>query len=168
MLFGRKRQNNKTEANAALLNASIQDWRQHSEGSAQKLSTASRAQILRSIRAESSAPGLLAPLASLFVPARRIFWAAGLPAVALLLVVASFMYQPGSIVTDSAATLNVSRVGDEIVFEIANGGRAHRVFRSDSPEGLAAGNSSEVFALARNTFRDRIDSESGIVFYRVD
>ena len=58
--------------------------------------------------------------------------------------------------------------GDYTNFTIANGDRMHRVFRSEQADRLVAPAAEDAFALARGSFRDRLESGSHLVFYRID
>ena len=140
------------------LSTALREWRD-SERSAEQLSTDCRTRIL-----EASRPGQkLRPLASLFLPLRGWALAGALP-VALLTLALGYGFLPGpETESDTAPTLRASRVGDEVVFQIANGGKPHRVYRSTS-----AGEAGEAMAVTDGRFRDRLDRGGDLVFYRID
>ncbi len=62
-----------------------------------------------------------------------------------------------------APRVEVLKDGEEVVFVIANGRRSHQVSRSTRPD-----RGGEVFRTTTGEFRDRLDSEAKLVFYRVD
>lgn len=149
------------------LDRALDDWRSAGK-SPERLSGPARQRILdavgesgeRRVRFESPAP--------LFVPVRRFALATALPLVVLGLAVGYFLL-PGSGVgpaADGAAPLLLaSRQGNEVVFVIANGDRPHRVTRTDDPSLPEAGEPVEV---EQGVFRDRLESDAKLVFYRID
>jgi len=59
----------------------------------------------------------------------------------------------------------VSKQGDQVTFTIANGGSAHTVYRSTSPESFDLARAVRV---SDGEFVDRVDDQASIVFYRID
>jgi len=163
-MFGTGRNKGESEGQA-LLDTAVRQWREAST-SGETLGPATRAAILRSTRDRGERP----TLAALFLPTRRLVWAAGLPALALGLALAALLGVEGLPAPGlrEPARIEVSRVGDEVVFQIANGKRLHRVYRSELAADTAAPGQEEAFAVTAGTFRDRLHSGSDLVFYRVD
>jgi len=62
-------------------------------------------------------------------------------------------------------TVRAAKNGDEVVFTIANGGRAHRVFKSSVPTNF---DPSTAVTVRDGSFRDSADDGSDLVFYRID
>jgi len=144
------------------LDGLIADWRRAS-GAAESLSSPARRRIFTAARGEGKRP---AALASLFLPVSRLIVSAGLPAAALtLLFGVAVLPVPEGVKSDAPPSLHARKQGDEVVFVIANGGQQHRIYRSTS---LAELGSGEPFATADAAFRDRIDANPGLTFYRID
>jgi hypothetical protein len=94
--------------------------------------------------------------------------ATALPTV-LLAVIAGYLLVPGA-VTDQAGApsgtiVQAMRQGDEVVFVIANGKSTHTVHKSNDPNDLSEG---ESFTVSQGSFRDRLEGDADIVFYRID
>ena len=143
------------------LSAALRDWRA-AERSGERLSTTSRARIVESARTRAGA-NRPRPLVSLFLPLRGWALAGALP-VALLTLALGYGLGPGPATgPDPAPTLRATRVGDEVVFEIANGGEPHRVYRT-----TGAGDPGEAVTVSNGRFRDRLDAGGDLVFYRID
>jgi hypothetical protein len=97
--------------------------------------------------------------------------AAVAPLAVLSMLVGSILLSQGTlrhadpVMPASPVRVDAAKIGDEVVFRIHNGGREHTVSRSEIPRHFDGGPSVEVSA---GQFRDRLDSESRIVFYRID
>jgi hypothetical protein len=122
-----------------------------------------RQAILRRAAAPAD-PGFRA-LDSLFVPFRTLAAAGALPVIALSLFLGSLVFQGGSgPVEPVGGTLTAMKVGDRVVFSIANGDRDHEVLRGTRPEFDRAAH----FTTTRGEFSDRLDGDASLVFYRID
>ena len=134
---------------------------------AERLSPGARANIrVLSRQAASVAPE--STLTRLFVPFGRIVAAAGVPALLLALSLGWFL-GCGSTELDGTETaplaIKTSKVNGQAVFEIANGGSEHRVYRADSPQKLA---DAALYTTATGSFTDTLDEKSTVVYYRID
>jgi hypothetical protein len=112
----------------------------------------------------SSLPGT--SLENLFVPA----WKRALSAAAPLLLVALLLGPQFVSVQSPTAPAEVTRVeatksGGEVVFMIANGDSVHHVYKSNDINMLE---SVEITVVTQGAFRDRLESDSDLVFYRID
>jgi hypothetical protein len=65
----------------------------------------------------------------------------------------------------SPTSVEASKVGDRVVFTIANGGRQHRIVKSDRPDRFEGDSGVEA---ANGSYVDRLDSGADVVFYRID
>jgi hypothetical protein len=112
-------------------------------------------------------PAFLWPLASLFLPARRLALAGTLPALLLALALGWLLVPLGHReLAGGPVRLDAIKRGDEVVFLIANGGSTHRIYRGENPQGLRQGH--EAYATTDRAFRDRLDRGGSVVFYRID
>ena len=108
------------------------------------------------------------PLTSLFVPLGRLVAAAGVPALLLALSFGWLIRGGGAELSGSQAptlAIETSKVNGQAVFEIANGGRVHRVYKAYSAKELA---SAELYTTTRGSFTDTLEGEAGVVYYRID
>ena len=156
------------ERKRSLLNEAVADWRRAVAPARESLDDATRARILDAVSRRPAAQPRPAPLASLFVPMRRLALAGTVPALALTMLLA-WVLLPGTAtvpnVDTDGPTLQASKVGGEVVFVIANGGKLHRVYRSSSPE---ADGDARLFATTDARFQDRLEGDERLVFYRID
>jgi len=131
----------------------------------ESLSDATRGRILDGVRRREERPWI-EPLAALFLPARRFALAAGLPALALALILGYSLIpaELGGGVDQTPTRLQVSKQGDEVVFLIANGQQTHTVSVSDKAHVV---HSRTTFTVT-DSFRDRLQSESNLTFYRFE
>lgn len=97
-----------------------------------------------------------------FRPAR---WFAGLAAASLVgvLSISILVHRDGR--QDRPFTVQAEKVGDEVVFTIANGNRAHSVRKATHPALLER---AEAQRIRNGRFSDSASEEAGIVFYRID
>jgi len=166
MLFKRKQRHTRPETQ--VLDEALRSWRESQAAlPAERLSAGARANI-RVLSRQRTAEASERPLTSLFVPLGRLVAAAGVPALLLAL---SFGWFIGGGDADSGrsetptAAIETSKVNGQAVFEIANGGRVHRVYKANSAKDLAH---AELFATTRGSFADSLEGESGVVYYRID
>lgn len=122
-----------------------------------------RAALFRSIRDES-VPKSVSPV---FPPIRRWLERTLIPVAAAAMAVALlWLGGPGRAVDGNAdARVEARKVGDRVVFVVRNGGRAHTVSRSTTPDRFDA---SQTALLDRGSFEDRLDTGHNLVFYRID
>jgi hypothetical protein len=108
------------------------------------------------------------PLPALFTPTRRLVVAGALPvllAVALLVGIVPESRQPQLAGPTGSATIQVSKQGDEVLFNIANGHRAHRVARSTDPNRFEA---SDEVSVTNGAYSEHLSDTADLVFYRID
>jgi hypothetical protein len=152
----------KEKLSKSKLDGLLADWR-NAPDSGETFSDRARERIFSAVRDERTEP---APFATLFVPVRKVLLTAGLPAAALTVLLAvAVLPTPTELDVESVPSLHVRKQGDEVVFVIANGGKPHSVYRSESLETLGTG---EPFATADAAFRDRMDGKPGVTYYRID
>ena len=111
--------------------------------------------------------------APLFVPIRRWIGAVLAPTMALAVLFVPMLRErtPARPDTVSAPRMTISKQGDEVVFDIANGGTVHRIYRAESVSELRSGLGDRPFAEVKGSFRDRLaprDGEPALVFYRIE
>lgn len=141
------------------LDAALAAWRSGTNRSP-KLSAASREQVLRAALDPASRPGRQA---SLFFPLGRVFVTA-VPLVVAVAVVGLLTRDPGTVRREAPVNLRATKIGDQVVFTIANGGGTHVVRKSDSPDRFDRASGTKV----RGEFSDTIDGSSPVVYYRID
>lgn len=101
-----------------------------------------------------------------FAPGFGLALAASVPALvigAAALILALREQAPQS--PKFGGIVGARKVGDQIVFTIANGNRPHVVYRSKDPARFDQGSAERVVG---GRFEDRVGEEPGIVFYRVE
>lgn len=99
-------------------------------------------------------------------PAFRLALAASIPLAFVGLTAVVALYRAGGRQAPApGAILRAEKVGDRVVFTIANGGRPHLVYRSSDPARFDRGSAEQVVG---GRFQDRAGGEQGIVFYRVE
>ena len=149
------------------LDRAIRAWRE-AEPTRSELSDATRRRVIDEVGSARRQIGVR-PQALLFVPARRLALAAALPVVALSVLIASWLWGPTGRLAPGAPTdvprIEASKQAGDVVFVIANGGRPHRVSKSLRPNGLGA---AEVITVTEGQFRDRLEADARLVFYRID
>jgi hypothetical protein len=135
----------------------------------ESLSGDARSAIFNEFRRLHASGEQPAPHSTLFLPAARWAWGAAVPIFALSLLVGSVLltqgpYDGGALVTQQAR-VDVSKAGENVVFVIHNGDRAHTVSKLTNP---AASGEGESFTTTTGRFDDRLDSGAAIVYYRID
>jgi len=137
---------------------------------AERLSSGARANI-RALARQRASVASDRPLTGLFVPLGRLVAAAGVPA---LLLAVSFGWFIGGGAADfqgseasglSVVSIDARKVNGLAVFDIANGGRIHSVYRGSSAAGLAE---ADLFTKTQGSFTDTLDGGSGVTYYRID
>jgi len=124
----------------------------------QRLSVHARARVLAAVGDPQRARMDREPLATLFLPARRLALASVLPMLLLSLMLGYLM-----IPAERGGTLTVTKRGDQVIFSISNGHQSHRVYRSDNPTRF-----DTVYTTTARAFTDQLQSGPDLVFYRVD
>jgi len=148
----------------------------HSDGRLGRMLDAARdtrperlgAEVRARIVTESLKPGPAEGLAPLFVPARRLLVAGGLPLIlaAAFLVVIDPDSQPALDPATHAARATrvaVSKDGGNVLFSIQNGNRAHRVYRSSEPQG-----EGQKVELSGGAYVEDLQDRDALVFYRIE
>ena len=138
----------------------------------QRLSSGARAnvRVLARRRANAAAER---PLSRLFLPAARLAAAAAVPALILAVSFgwvlrdgrnAPYADKPAG---TSVASISIEsrKVDGQAVFDIANGGRVHRVYKSTSASDIGG---SDLYATVEGAFSDTLAGDAGVVFYRID
>jgi len=156
---------NQTAEKGTIVDQAVAAWRA-SEGAGERLSPETRAAIYRESRAAIARPRAHAPL---FVPVARLALGAAVPVLVLSLLAGSLLMSPtptrqGTLVA-RAPRVEVEKTGGEVVFLIHNGSRTHRISKSSVP---AAGEGAQSFTTTTGRFSDRLESDSPIVYYRID
>ena len=146
------------------LERALADWRA-ARKSPERLSGPARERILDAVGREESRRVRFELPSPLFLPARSFALAAVLPLVVLSLGLGYFLLPGAPALEDPAPRLLASRHGDEVVFVIANGDRRHSVVKGADPRILEDGVAVDV---EQGVFRDRLDSDTDLVFYRID
>ena len=136
----------------------VSAWKTHRPAGS-GLSVASRNRVLRSAM-NGSAPADLPRLSALFPAYRRIALATVLPAGLLAAVLAFTL--GGS--PDTVA-ITVEKVGNQVVFNIANGGTVHSISKSNTPTRFDPGTSVRI---QDGSYRDSMVDNGDLVFYRID
>ena len=133
---------------------------------AQRLSAGARANVRALARRSADVAGDRG-LARLFLPIARLAAAATVPA---LILAVSFGWllvgRDGTVVTSEASmSIEIRKTDGQAVFDIANGGRVHRVYKSTSARHI---DGADLFATVEGGFRDTLAGEDSLVFYRID
>ena len=148
------------------LDAAVTEWRSRKPSEHGRLSGAARDAVLRSATASDTSPK--PRLVELFTPARRLALTGALPAIALAAAL-GILGQPreSARVTSDDATrpMHASKMNGEVVFVIANGQRAHNVYRSTDPDQF---NNDPAFVTRGGLFSDSLHTGPDLVFYRID
>ena len=128
----------------------------------EQLTDARRTAIFAAVQAVGPA----SPWESWRVGFRR--WWAVAALVPLTLVLGLAIWQGGApggeVEVGEGVTLHASKIGDRVVFDIANGNRDHLVQKSGSPDRFDARGGELV---TEGAFVDRLDSGADLVYYRV-
>ena len=139
----------------------IAAWRAGERG--EQLSPDTRSRILGGIDRSDARSSTLQPLTSLFFPTWRWAWAGVAPVVVLTVALGIVALPRGGDAGSKPVRVEARKVAGEVEFLVANGGTEHRVSRW-SPD-TATGTTIET---KNGAFRDTLDSDETIVFYRVD
>ncbi len=144
----------------------ITAWKRH-RNLAESLTPAGRERVLQE-GVQSPGPGNLPRLSILFPSYRRIALAAALPTGLLALVIALSLGGGAELGPDpqlSHSAITVEKVGNQVVFTIANGSTEHSVSKSNSPRSFDPGNAVQV---QNGSYRDSMIENGDLVFYRID
>lgn len=145
----------------------VASWRNaDSRIPAERLSPGARANVRALARRASDDPAdraLERPLARLFLPAGRISVIAAVPALVLAFSL-GWLLNSGA-PRDEVVSIETSKTDGQAVFDIANGGRTHRVYRSTSARDLGQ---ADLFATVEGGFSDSLTGDETLVFYRID
>ncbi len=127
------------------------------------LSVEAREGVLRAVL--NTAPRHEA-LPALFTPTRRLVLTGALPlllAGVLLLALDDGIQSPA--VGEGVPTVTVSKQGDQVLLQIANGGRPHYVSRSTQPDRF---DPSSTVRVHDGAYAERLADQADLVFYRID
>ena len=139
---------------AKKLDRALAAWRE--EGLAGRLSAESRSRIGAELRRHRSQR----PLAPLFAPLRRLLIAGAVP----VLLTGAVLFWGGRPDVEAPLRLEAQKIDGKVVFNIANGGKTHRVTRSTVPGQFEADSAVEV----QGRYVETAEGGPGLVFYRID
>jgi hypothetical protein len=140
-----------------VLDSAIAELRQAT--SRESLSEAGRARIVAEAwRQQQDQPGAFEPSTR---PARWVGWMAAFPIAASVLVALA----PDRDAPSTARFARVDKVGDEVVFHVANGNADHKVTRSTDPSSFNPKAEQDV---SDGRYSDRANSGPVVVFYKLD
>jgi hypothetical protein len=143
-----------------VVDRAIREWRGAREDDP-RLQAATRTRIVEAAyEARTEASGYR-PLLSR-IPMRIL--AGAVPALAATVVILLFAERTGD-PSVRPVSVRATKSGDEIVFTIANGRRAHKVYKSSVPNNF---DPQSGVVVRDGAFRDAMDDGSGLVFYRID
>jgi len=143
------------------LEQGIAELRTRLELPEERLSETCRGKILEAALHPS---GENRPIASLFLPTRKVLFAGGLPlALSCALVLVFLHLRTPSI--SQALNVQATKQGDHVVFTIANGNRGHVVYKSNIPAHFERGSGIRI---EDGTFSDLAAGGPDVVFYRID
>lgn len=142
-----------------ILARAVEEWRA-GRSADERLGDVARAHVLR----EALHPAenrTLQPFAALFMPFRRLALASALPALLLAFVVGYLPFRESAEQPQALAPmLQASKVNGQVVFEIANGDRVHRVYRWQG--------SWTLYGTTKGSFADELRTEGDLVIYRIE
>ena len=165
-----KGNNPEREKRQQLVDHAVFSWRD-AEGRvpAPRLSAGARANVRALARQSTDRSGHPAsrPLARLFFPIGRLAAAATLPALILAVSFGWMLRGSEPPVGTNIATVAIEshKLNGQAVFDIANGGRVHRVYKSSSAKDMSR---EDLFATVNGAFIDGLSGDDGVVFYRID
>jgi hypothetical protein len=152
------------ENSTKVLTDAVQALRSHEADSAESLSDASRSRVFQAVTEGDPVPPAVARL---FTPWRRMALASVAP-VLLVVAVVGWLGLRGEATAPEGALpvgVEVAKVGDQVVFRISNGDRAHFVSRSERPDRFEAADRARV---SGGSYADPLNDDAGLVFYRID
>ena len=175
MLF--KENTRERDERQRILEGAVSDWNAaETRLPAQRLSAGARANV-RALARQSAQVASERPLARLFLPATRLAAAAAVPAL-ILAISFGWMLGGGPDVSDasdvpeisevasmSMMSIDIQKIDGQAVFDIANGGRVHRVYKSTSAKDI---DGAALFATIQGGFSDKLEGDEDVVFYRID
>jgi hypothetical protein len=144
--------------NNGLLGRAVEEWRRNAP--TPSLSSDARDRVLRRAIDETAA---VRTFPALFVATRRLIFAGILPLL-VLGVFAVLVSMPGDS-PEAGPNVIASRMGDRVVFTIANGGGGHTVYRSTEAHRFEPGGAVRV---TDGEFEVPADEDARVVFYRID
>ena len=148
----------KPETGTDIVESAIRAWKRNHHDTGE-ITPSGRSSVLRSAVSASTSREL-PRLSNLFPAYHRIALAAFI--LAALLAVALVI----SLGDDPVPTaITAEKVGNQVVFSIANGGKVHSVSKSNSPHTFDPGNSVRIHD---GSYRDSMVDNGDLVFYRID
>jgi hypothetical protein len=151
-----------------ILEGAVSDWNDaETRLPGQRLSAGARANV-RTLARQSAQTASERPLARLFLPATRLAAAAAVPAL-ILAISFGWMLGGGPDVPEisevASMSIDIQKIDGQAVFDIANGGRVHRVYKSTSAKDI---DGATLFATIQGGFSDKLEGDEDVVFYRID
>jgi len=135
----------------------------------QRLSAGARANVRALTRrgADAAHAELERPLARLFLPVGRLAAAAAVPALILAVSFGWLLRGADEPVGSTIASVSIEsrKINGQAVFDIANGGRVHQVYKSTSASDFGR---ADLFATVDGEFSDPLAGDDRVVFYRID
>ncbi len=144
------------------LDQAVAAWRAGER--AERLAPEARARILAGI-GRSEPRSVLPPITALFFPTWRWAWAGVAPVVLLTVALGMVAIPRGRQAGSAPLRVEARKLSGQVEFLIANGGTPHRVSKRSIPYRTASGT---VIETRNGAFRDALDSDETIVFYRID
>ena len=152
-------------ADSSELSAALADWEQGDQAT-EVLSEVSRSRIVaRAV--DGTRPTAL--MRTVFFPLRRLALAGAMPLLLLTVMVGYLSHQgmgqaPG-LEGVVAPPIFASKTDGEVIFTIANGERAHKVYLSTDPDGFGT---VPTMVTRDGAFHDSLSEGPDLVFYRID
>ncbi len=152
------------------VDGAVSAWRDaESRLPAQRLSAGARANV-RVLARRSADVAAERPLDRLFLPAARLAAAAVVPAL-ILAVSFGWLLRGGDepdvpeMTSVASMSIEIRKIDGRAVFDIANGGRVHRIYKSTSAKDI---DRADLFATIEGAFSDTLAGDDEVVFYRID
>ena len=144
-----------------LLDEAVGAWRAR-RPAAERLSPGARDRLWARVREGVAPADRLHPL---FAPVRRWVLAGAVPALVVLALLLPLAWRSGTVPErHEGPTILASRIGDSVVFTIANGNRTHRVYRSATPDRFDL----ESPIVVGDRYVEPSQGDLDLVFYKVD
>ena len=149
----------------------LQSWKREKGRDTDRISASSRANILREARRAHSEPaderrfGLLSMPRWVFAAAAPTLTVAVLAGMWTLAIPRGQVGADSTTVVEFTQEIKVSKVGDAIVFEIANGSKVHEVRKSTTPQRF---DERTAVTTESGSYSDALNNGVALTFYRID
>lgn len=148
----------------------LDSWRRRGTAQPESLSATARANVLRAARvarADAPAEGTWSVPRWVFAAAAPTLTVAALAGLwTLSLPEGEVAGDPGaSHVVEISHKISVSKVGDEIVFDIANGTQVHEILKSTTPRHFDERTRTET---GDGSYKDALNNGVTLTFYKID